>query len=54
MIELKFIVPANLETIHISNRDSSDEDADNDAARELRLKLANEKAYFDNLDDILE
>lgn len=29
-------------------------DDEDDAARELRLKQANEKAYFDDLDDILE
>ena len=52
--EDRFKVPVGLETIHIANHDASDDEPDNDAARELRMKQENQKAYFDTLDDILE
>ena len=52
--EDRFKVPVGLEAIHIANHDASDDEPDNDAARELRMKQENQKAYFDTLDDILE
>lgn len=53
-----FSAPSRLETIHVQGDEYSDfghdGDCDDDAMRELRLKQANETAYFDTLDDILE